>query len=180
MKNDAIEFLGDPDEQKCIAAVLSLYAWEPYNYKAHAWVRKPRRRASWRTGQRYKWAISTDTPIQLISRTTGESVSELVRYQPTRRFGAALFAGDPRGIGVFRDMRLPTGGSAVWFTHSTSVDRGNALAIGLSLASCAPLPSDFPEPRFSELIWLADEKPEMTANSVTLATDNRKLRKILP
>lgn len=178
MKSDELEYLGDPDERKCIAAILSLYGWEAYNYKSIAWVRKPRKWRSWRTGERYKWVRSIDTPIQLISRTTGAPVSEVVRYRPSSRFGVTLFAGDPTVIGVFRDMRSATSRRQVWFTHSTSIDRDTALEIGLSLTRHAPMPRDIPPPRFSELIWVADELEE-TMNNIALVTGKRHLRKII-
>ena len=180
MKNNEVEYLGDADEQKCIAAILAQYPWETYNYKAHAWVRKPRKWASWRTGEHYKWAVSTDTPIQIISRTTGESISELPRYHPTRRYGIMLFAGDPKVIGVVRTVTPPTGPNAVWFTHSTAIDRDTALQIGLALSPHIGIPNAVPEPQFSNLIWLADLRPEAISVSVALERDKRKLRKIPP
>ncbi|WP_040792237.1 hypothetical protein [Nocardia paucivorans] len=178
MKSDELEYLGDADEQKCISAILSHYEWEAYNYKSVAWVRKPRRWRSWRTGENYKWVRSVDTPIQLISRTTGEPVSEVVRYRPASRFGVTLFAGDPTVVGVFRDMRSSAGRRQIWFTHSTSIDRDTAIAIGLSITRYIPMPRNVPPPRFSDLIWVADELEEYS-NNIALVTGKRHLRKIL-
>ncbi|WP_328388624.1 hypothetical protein [Nocardia sp. NBC_00416] len=150
------------------------FAGDPYRFKHGAWVRRPRRRPSRRSGEHYEWVTSYDTPLHLSSRY-GDIAGEVATPLDHSFTGWVLFAGDPRLIGVCRDPRDKK--HRVWFTHSTDLTREDAVRLGLSLTASSPLPSS-PEPHSSATRWIADYTAEDNSVDWQSTRSRRALGKI--
>lgn len=149
--------VGDADELRCMENILAHHPWQAFNFKHRAWVRKPRRWRSLRTGELFRWAESGDVPMQLISRETGDSIAELAPAPWLGSFGIVLFAGNPDVAGVCRDVLDRK--NRAWFTHPPSLDRKTALGLCSSPQSFpfrARTVGQHPQ-QLTSAMWLADQ-----------------------